>query len=445
MTMGFARAERSTDGGEEATDILFESSATVDAAVQSEVEAFLEQVSTLEAAKHCPIIVRRDGKSGGYYVKCDIPAETVCPLLDMDARLDPGSEDSFRANRDLLTDHNTYKVMAADAKQGREFSDIIVEYTKDYSPQKPLKIWGRQHRVKAIQEACEGGTAPRPRHHGFRVFFRLSKQQRTDIALISNTNIAVSNDLFDRLQEETFVGLELRRWCYKAGLLASGDDFPDQGSHSETITVKLARTFVTNFCKGKEKGGQVAGDKLDENVYEPYLCQSGAILDAEYFAIVEQAAGTVWKDEALLHAGKQFVQLHQTQREAVGDKKTRIENRKGFRNKAMTESVISAWAYVAGLLQLRAVRLENHYSLPKPSKAIPDPLNAREMSTYKHDSDDPTYRGLGTRSSTKDRQRMAQLFLARSLQKGARIDVTLMESAVSQVVGLQTLRKGYAP
>jgi hypothetical protein len=289
------------------------------------------------------------------------------------------------------------------------------------------KIWGGQHRARAIQEAYE--EARISRHHGFKIFFNLSKQQRTEIALISNTNIAVSNDLFDRLQEETFVGLKLRNWCYQVGLLKKGDDFPDQGSRSEKPTVKLARSFITNFYKGKEKTDQLKSMDLDKNIYEPYLCESGASLDSEYERIINKYGDSVWGDKALLRAGKAF---------------TVLQNRKGFTNKAITESVISACAFVAGLLQKDRKRLQNHYSIPKTSKAIPDPLNAREMSTFRHDSDDPTYRGLGTRSAIKDRQRMAQLFLARSLEDRRVIDKSLMNKAISQVVGIKALQKGYS-
>ena len=420
--------------------MLFDDKAADDNSVYKKVEIFLREVNTLEVAKKSSTIIYQDGKSKGYYIKCGVLAEIVNPLVDMNAKLDPADIDSFRANRELLIEHNTYKRMVSDAKEGREFSDIIVEYTKDYSPEKPLKIWGGQHRIKAIQEAYrETGIS---RSHGFKIFFNLSKQQRTEIALISNTNIAVSNDLFDRLQEETLVGLKLRTWCYEVVLLKKGDDFPDQGSRSEKTTVKLARTFVTNFFKGKEKASELDYNDLDKNIYEPHLCESGVNLDSEYERIINNYGDTIWHDQSLLSAGKAFVALHTHQYNAVKGGKG-ISNLKGFRNKAMTESVISAWAYVAGLLQRDSVRLLNHYSLPKTSKAIPDPLNAKDMSTFRHDSDDPTYRGLGTRSATKDRQRMAQLFLARSLEKDRVIDKNLMNKAVSQVVGIKALQKGY--
>ena len=420
--------------------IFFDDKVKKDETVYSQVTSFIKEVPTAEATKNAPIIIHQDGRSQGYYIKCDISAETTDFLLDMDAKLDPKGAESFRANRELLVEHNTYKRMLSDAKEGREFNDIIVEYNKEYNADKPLKVWGGQHRARAIQEAYKENKISR--YHGFRIFFNLSKRQRTEIALISNTNIAVSNDLFDRLQEETLVGLKLRKWCYEAGLLREGDDFPDKSSSSEKITVKLARTFITNFYQGKEKSDGVSQDALDRNVYEPYLCESGVNLDSEYERILNKFGDAVWLDKGLNVAGSTFASLHKTQN-SICRKSTGL-NRKSFRNKALTESVISAWSFVSGLLQADQTRLQHHYSLPKTNKSLPDPLNAKEMSIFKHDSDLPTSRGLGTRSGVKDRQRMAQLFLARSLEANKSIDKSLMNKAVSQVVGLKSLQKGYA-
>ena len=165
-------------------------------------------------------------------------------------------------------------------------------------------------------------------------------------------------------------------------------------------------------------------------------------MDTEYENVINKYGDSIWNDSALLEAGKAFASLHKAQYTAVKTSKS-IKNLKGFRNKAMTESVLSAWAYIAALLQSDTKRLQNHYRIPKTKKNIPDPLNAKEMSNFRHDSDDPTYRGLGTRSAVKDRQRMAQLFLARSLESDSVIDKNLIDKAVSQVVGLKSLQKGY--
>jgi hypothetical protein len=422
-------------------NLIFDKNASESQNILNLVQQCLSEVKSLEEANHAPLVIHQDGKSKGYYVKCTVLAEFAAPLLDMGAKLNPSDEDSFRANRELLIEHNTFKRMAADAESGREFNDIIVEYTKEYSPQKPLKIWGGQHRAKALQQAFEQKKISRP--HGFRIFFDLSKAQRTELALISNTNINVSNDLFDRLQEETLVGVRLRDWCYRVTLLKKPEDFPDQGSISEKITVKLARTFVTNFFEGVEKAKQLKGPALDLHVYEPYLCESGVQLDAKYSAQVVNLGESLWSNKALSAAGKAFAELHKQQQEAVKGAPEKIKNLKGFRNKALTESVLSSWAFVAGLLQSDSERLANHYEVPATTKGIPDPLNAREMSVFSHDSDDPTYRGLGTRSAIKDRQRMAQVFLARSRKKHCPIDKTLMNQAVSQVVGIKSIQKGY--
>jgi hypothetical protein len=333
--------------------------------------------------------------------------------------------------------------MVRDAEKGREFNDIIVEYNTEYNSETPLKVWGGQHRIKAVSSAKKSN-----RYHGFRIYFDLTKGQRTELALISNTNISVSNDTFDRIIEETLYGGILRKWCQKVGFLGENEDFPDVGSRSEKITIKRARSFVINFYLGEERGRELKSNELDRNVYEPYLAETGVqsgtgiTADPVYSKIMVQHE--ILSDSALLTAGKRFLALHNVQYKAVTDPKTPTSNRKSYRNKAYVESVLCGWSYVVGLLQLHSERLSNHYRIPKTSGKIPDPLNAVEMSKYKHDKDDPTYRGLGTRSATTDRQRIAQLFLAKSLEENVLIDQKLMDKAVSVVIGLQSLFQGYA-
>ena len=129
-------------------------------------------------------------------------------VISLDARLDPESDDTFRDNREILLSNNTFLRMRIDAENAREFNDIIAEYITSYLPEKPLKVWGGQHRSRAIIDALIQKKVSR--YHGFRVYFCLSKEQRNELALISNTNIAVSNDLFDRQLEETYMGPHLR-------------------------------------------------------------------------------------------------------------------------------------------------------------------------------------------------------------------------------------------
>lgn len=418
-------------------DIKFDKNAKENEVVTERVSEFLKQIKPLESDLNIPVVIFQDGKNASYYIKCSISTSNVCPFLDLNAKLEIGQE-SFRANRELLLEHNTFLKMVSDAKEGREFNDIIAEYNLQYNKEKPLKVWGGQHRSKAIQESlgqCE-------RYHGFKVYFELTKKQRTEVALISNTNIDVSNDTFDRIQEETYYGDGLRKWCQEIGFLAKNEDFPSQRSKSEKITVKLARSFIVNYYLGLEKGKSLQVDELDRNIYNPYIPETGITLDSEYQAVLEKNEN-IWEEKDLIEAGKNFYKLHQAQHKAVSNSE-KIKNRKAFRNKALIESVITSWAYIAGLLQSHKSRLKRHYIVPKTSGRIPDPLNAEEMSRFHHDQDLPTYRGLGARSSLKDRQRMAQVFLAKTFDDNNVLDKKILNRAVSQVVGLTAMSKGYS-
>ncbi len=223
------------------TTIQFDGNAEKSPQAKDSVSAFLESVATLETKHDMPIIIFQDGASGAYYIKCSLLASDAARLSDLDAKLDLSNRESYRANRQLFLKNFTYKRMESDATKGREFNDIIVEYSTEYNPGNPLKVWGGQHRIKAISSAYTKSN----RYHGFRVYFNLSKDQRTDVALISNTNIAVSNDTFDRMIEETLYGDVLNKWCQTVGFLANGEDFPDVGSRSERITVKRARSSAS--------------------------------------------------------------------------------------------------------------------------------------------------------------------------------------------------------
>jgi hypothetical protein len=418
--------------------IIFDSNATKNSKVEKAVEDFLRAVTPLEASHNMPIIVFQDGVQGSYYIKCSLLAEDAQRLCDLNAKLDVKNPESYRANRELLLTNATYLKMESDSSNGREFNDIIVEYNTKYDQSTPLKVWGGQHRISAIKK----GGKEMNRYHGFRIYFLLTKEQRTELALISNTNISVSNDTFDRMVEETIFGNALRNWCRKVGFLKEGEDFPDTGSRSEKLTVKRARSFIVNFYLGKEKGDSITSDNLDRNVYEPYLATSGVTIDTKYQSLMKSYK--ILEDSDLVKAGKKLFALHTAQYEAVKNPKTNTKNRKAYRNKVLIESVLTGWSYVAGLLQNHPERLMNHYRIPKTMAKIPDPLNAEEMSQYKHDQDPPTYRGLGTRSSLKDRQRIAQLFLAKSREKDILLDKKFMDKAVSQTIGIIALSKGYS-
>ena len=419
-------------------EIIFEKNAAKNETVEKTVKEFLEKTNTLEKSKNVPVSVFQDGVKKSYYIRCAISGKTMTGVISLDARLNPESGEAFRDNREILETHNTFLRMKADAENEREFNDIIAEYITSYLPEKPLKVWGGQHRSRAIIDAYQAKKVSR--YHGFRVYFCLSKEQRTELALISNTSMSVSNDLFDRQLEETYMGPYLRRWCTKVGLLKQGEDFPDVGAHAEKITTQGARSFIVNYFKGTETGTQIIDAELDRNVYEPYLCQTGIFLDEEYRQLTEKMGSDLWTDKGLIEAAKAFAKLHKAQYDAI--KKSKI-NYKVFRMKATVPSVLTAWSYVAGLLQTHPSRLAIHLTIPEPPKGIPDPLNAEEMSQFRYYQDIETYRGLGTRAIMKDRQRMAQVFLARSIDAEATLDKKLLNQAVNQFAALRFFSKGY--
>jgi hypothetical protein len=419
-------------------EISFDKNAVYNTEVEKTVKEFLTENGAMEKTRGMPVVIFQDGVKKSYYIRCTITGETMSKKVSLDARLNPQTGETFRDNREILMTHNTFLRMKADAQNEREFSDIIAEYNTSYEPQKPLKIWGGQHRSRAVIDAYLEKKVSR--YHGFRIYFCLSKEQRTELALISNTSIAVSNDLFDRQMEETYMGPYLRRWCVKVGLLKQGEDFPDVGSHAERITTQLARSFVVSFFKGLQAGEQVAEDQLDKNTYEPYLCQTGIALDEEYRTLTEKMGSDLWANKDLLDAGKAFARLHKAQYDAIKKSKS---NFKVFRMKAMSPSVITAWAYVAGLLKPHTRRLSVHLTVPQSPKGAPDPLSAEEMSNFRYYQDPDASRGLGTRSIMKDRQRMAQVFLARSMDPEATLDKKLLNQAVNQFTALRFFSKGY--
>jgi hypothetical protein len=419
-------------------DINFDKNAAKNPEVEKTVGEFLGKIDTLEKARNIPVYIFQDGVKKSYYIRCTVTGKTMAEVISLDARLNPESGETFRDNREILLTHNTFLRMKADADKEREFNDIIAEYITSYLPGKPLKVWGGQHRSRAIIDAYLQKKVSR--YHGFRVYFCLSKEQRTELALISNTSMLVSNDLFDRQLEETYMGPYLRRWCTKVGLLKQGEDFPDVGSHAERITTQGARSFIVNYFKGKQAGEQVIEAELDRNVYEPYLCQTGIFLDEEYRQLTEKMGSGLWTDKGLIEAARAFAKLHKAQYDVI--KKSKI-NFKVFRMKAMVPSVLTAWSYVAGLLQTHPARLKLHLTVPGPPKGAPDPLNAEEMSQFRYYQDIETYRGLGTRAIMKDRQRMAQVFLARSIDPEATLDKKLLNQAVNQFAALRFFKKGY--
>ena len=380
------------------------------------IRQFKSEIPTLESDKKLPFVLLQDGKSQAYYIECHIKASVAIPLADMDAVLDPEEQEQFRLQRELRPTNPAFLRMCSDAIENRQFSDIIAEYDTSYRPEISLKILGGQHRTEAINRALEKQKTPR--YHGFRIYFGLTIDQRNEIAQIANTNIAISTDLIDRMQE-TVRGPQLRDFYHRGGLLDPTEDFADRKNPDGKITVRLARTFIVNFFEGMEN----KDSDLENSVFTPYVCKPGQE-DPKYLSLVDK---NIWEDEDLLKAGENFAKLHKKQITVIAQDPAL--NKSEFRNKAVSIAVLSSWAFVAGLLQDNEDALKKFYSLPKYS-GNRDPLVAKFMSESSHPKDPPTYRGLGARYTVEDRGRVTEMFIQYSVSSTKRITRNLIESAI---------------
>ncbi|MFC1911038.1 hypothetical protein ACFLXC_07210, partial [Chloroflexota bacterium] len=146
------------------------------------------------------------------------------------------------------------------------------------------------------------------------------------------------------------------------------------------------------------------------------------------------------EDKGLIEAGKAFAGIQSAQYKAI---KNSPLDRRSYRIKALVPSVLASYSFVAGLLQSHPDRLQIHLAIPELAKGAVDPLNAQEMANFKHYQDSEGQRGLGIRASLKDRQRMAQVFLARTVEPDGTLNKTIFSRAVNQVVALKFFSKGY--
>lgn len=384
-------------------------------AVHRMVKKFRESIPTLEQRLNLPFILFQDGKSKAYFVDIHIASEDIGGNLDYEASLDPEDQEEYKANRNLLPFHAIFLRMQKDAKQGRQFNDIIAEYSPESEP--VLKLFGGQHRSRSIEGSIIDGIN---RYHGFRVYFGLNKNQRNDIAQVSNANINVPIDLLDRMQE-TIIGPELRNFCKNVGLIQRDKDFAERKNKDGLITARLARTFVVNF---------VEGVKAAHN--NSMLTFSGFIGDEAndvYLKWNTDYRISVLKDPHLIRAGKEFARLHRKQLEGIKSDKE-LAKISEFRTKALTPSIISSWSFTAGFLQDKDKRLKKFYKLNEISRNS-NPLSAKEMSEYRHHSDPKTYRGLGTRTDKRERGKLIELFLMYSEKEEKSITIKLIDAAVS--------------
>lgn len=400
------------------TQFIFQTESGCNSSVKKSLESFYKLIPTLEKELNTPLLILYDFKTEIFYTECHIRKQDFINLVDTNAEIDPEFQEGYKLNRDLQPTNFDFKTMEEDAKKGRQFSDIVVEYNEEYRAEKPLKILGGQHRTAAIEQ-----KSPNESVHGFRIYFNLNKDKRAEIARISNTNIDISPDLLDRMEEQRLEPPnKLRDFAHKIGLLEKGKDFGDARSNVKNLpTVRLARTFILNFYQGINYDGN-----FDNDAIEGYICVSSG-MDQQYEKIYKSVEDFM-SERALIKAGENFVSLHKKQFKTASKKSAQ---QGASKMKAVAYAVISAWATVAGLLQKDQKRLEKFYNLPH-SSGKGDPLNTKEMSEFSFKGVDPeAYRGLGTRSDAKERGRLIMVFLDYSKStSGDKIDKILLDRAV---------------
>lgn len=385
-------------------------------AVLDLVEDFAKVSQPLEIPH---LLLLRDLRTGAAFVECHIRASKLIELGTVDVPLDPEEQAEYRANRELVEDHVAFEQMKEDAILRRTFSNLVCEFSRAFDSQHPLKIVGGQHRFSAIEEALAKGI---DELHGLKVYFALDNEQRIDVQLISNTNIAVSTDLFDRMQE-TLSGPELRRWCQEVGLLETGQDFADKRGRTSPLTVRAARTLIVNYFHGRE----IAPEKFDQSETTPVICKSGTA-DLDWQALKSKSP-QLWQDAGLLAAGKEFATLIAAQRKAMLPSKSAKKLNVDFAEKALNYAVLSAWAFTAGVLYTNPTRLMRHFALANQTGK--DPLNASALAKGRHKTDPENYRGLGYRTDSKERGRMTELFFLQA-EKGQGISSGLVDVAIKK-------------
>jgi hypothetical protein len=356
-----------------------------------------------------------DSRTGAHYCECHVRGNSIVSLGTTDVPLDPEEQPDYRANRDIVVNNSAYQTMIKDAKLMRSFSNIVAEYTKEFDAGHPLKIIGGQHRFEAIRAALAEGI---DQYHGVKVYLGLDMAQRLDVQLISNTSIAISGDLFDRLQE-TFQGPDLRDWCQSVELLAASEDFADSYERGGPISVKIARTFITNYFNGTK----VDPKQFDVTDTTPTICPTGGP-DQEWEKLKADKP-KMWADAELLRAGKEFSALIKAQRKAFSGKKPKPD----YPEKALNVAVMSAWSYVAGMLRSNSVRLKRHFDLK--GSVGKDPLNAVALAQGRHKSDAQNYRGLGYRTDPRERGRFVELFYLQA-EDGKGVTPSAIDIAIKQ-------------
>lgn len=350
------------------------------------------------------------------FCECHVKASKLVEFGTTNVPLDPEEQADYRANRNLVVIAPAFEKMRADAREGRSFSNIVAEYNTDFDEEHPLKIIGGQHRFTAMEEALSEGV---DEWHGVKVYFCLDKEQRLDVQLISNTSIAISGDLFDRMHE-TARGPELRDWCQEVGFLKEGEDFTDRRRRGGAISVQIARTFIMNFYAGQ----QVDPENFATTATVPVVAPAGRASEA--WEKLLNTRPKLYSDPALKRAAKEFVRLISAQRAAFAGQKVKPD----YPEKALNLALLAAWAYVAGMLRKNDTRLKRLFALADKSGAG-DPLNAHALAEGRHKTDADNYRGLGYRTDAKERGRFTELFFLIA-EKGSGVSLPQIKIAIGK-------------
>ncbi|RIJ43201.1 hypothetical protein D1627_01950 [Pontibacter oryzae] len=378
--------------------------------VKELVNNFLQEFE-IQEKEH--ITIHTDNKTLAFYIECHIKAKDICNKGTIDVPLDPENQSDYRANREVVENNPAYLKMLQDAEEKRIFSNIVAEYNPDFEPDKPLKIIGGQHRFLAIERALKKEINE---FHGFKLYFDLSMEQRLDVQLISNTNIAVSSDLLDRMFE-TVKGPELRDWCQKCGILEASQDFADKKQRGSQISVRGARTLIVNYVNGKRI------KDIEFNIIRTTPAISGTGGVDEEWEIIRQTP-KLWTDKKMIEMGKAYAELVASQKKYFS-----VKENFEFSEKALSYSVLASWAFVAGVLHKNSERLKRHYDLSNRTSG--DPLNSSVLAKGRHKTDPENYRGLGTRTDVKDRGRLTELFFLQA-EKGTGINKKMVDLAIEK-------------
>lgn len=403
------------------------------ARIARQVEQFYAGVPAVpERADSAKLLLSQDSAGGVYFLDCHLTSEDIALRLDSRTRLrvldvesgddmpDEPTADSeegeqeesqqyseFGFNREIQEGNRIFQKMVEDAGSGRSFLGIVLEWDQNYGPEEqPLKILGGQHRCEAVRRAFEADEGS-SQVHSVRVHFGLSAEQQAAIIDIYNANIDVPKALWDRIGEQLLGGHSLA-WAQRVGLLEADDNFSDRVSLSRPLTVQVVRCFAVNYFRGRSRELPFEGDDAvfltDVDIVKTGLVET----NEEYQALARNPA--TWQGEGFENAGREFARLNRRQREIC-------QSSPGlgrFQNKAVTPAVAAGWGYAAGILSRHDDRMALLFRLgtDHDGRTSPDPLNGRLLADYHHSRYIATYRGLGTRQTRAEAQKLAYVFLA---------------------------------